>query len=265
MNRLLDIGFQFAGHWLLEGDRLRVAIRQHGEQRNVLYAFVCEGEVKYVGKSTQTLRKRMAGYISPGPTSWTNQRNHKSIRSLLAQGDSVDVYALPDNGLMHYGAFHLNLAAGLEDSIIEMLAPEWNMTVKKLARSAAHVDTHEVEEQDNESDSAQKEDAGQQWLTEAASASFEFHLQRTYWNRGFFNVGVASSAMLGADGDTIEIFFGDSQQAILGTISRVANSNHTPRVFGGPALRKCFQTLPEMTNMLVQVLSPTSIRIRAKR
>ncbi|WP_198158898.1 hypothetical protein, partial [Ralstonia sp. NT80] len=96
------------------------------------------------------------------------------------------------------------------------------------------------------------------------SAGFEFHLQRTYWNRGFFNVGVAAAAMLGADGDTIEIFFGDSRQPILGTINRVANSNHTPRVFGGPALRKCFQTLPEMTNMLVQVLSPTSIRLQAK-
>lgn len=58
-----------------------------------------------IGKSTQTLRKRMAGYISPGPTSWTNQRNHHSIRGPLVQSVSVDVYALPDSGLMHFGTF----------------------------------------------------------------------------------------------------------------------------------------------------------------
>jgi hypothetical protein len=94
------------------------------------------------------------------------------------------------------------------------------------------------------------------------TASFEFRLQSTYWNQGFFNGGVASSALFGADGDTIEIFFGDEAQPVLGTINRTATGNGSPRVFGGPALRRRFQTLPQMTPMVVEVLSPTSVRIR---
>ncbi|SDC56449.1 hypothetical protein [Paraburkholderia lycopersici] len=38
MNRLLDIGFLVAGDWFLEDGALRIAFRQHAEQRNVLYS-----------------------------------------------------------------------------------------------------------------------------------------------------------------------------------------------------------------------------------
>lgn len=259
MNRLLDIGFQVAGHWFLKDGALHVAIRQYGEQRNILYAFVCDGYVKYVGKSTQTFRKRMAGYLSPGPTSTTNIRNNKRIRELLAKDVAVDVYVLPDNGLMRYGAFHLNLAAGLEDSIIAELAPEWNFHVQRLPEAY-----REREITDKEPMTEPSQDELETAASEPeATGSFEFRLQPTYWNQGFFNGGVASTALLGADGDTIEIFYGDEAQAVLGTINRTATGNGSPRVFGGPALRGRFQTLPQMTPMVVEVLSPTSIRIRA--
>ncbi|WP_211097539.1 GIY-YIG nuclease family protein [Burkholderia sp. LS-044] len=212
-----------------------------------------------MGKSTQTFRKRMAGYLSPGPTSTTNIRNNKRIRELLAKRVAVDVYVLPDNGLMRYGAFHLNLAAGLEDSIIAELAPEWNFNGQRLAQGQRERET---------TDRAPMAGLSPHELECGASApeptaSFEFTLQPTYWNQGFFNGGVASSTLLGADGDTIEIFFRDEAQPVLGTINRTATSNGSPRIFGGPALRGRFQTLPQMTPMVVEVLSPTSIRIRA--
>lgn len=91
---------------------------------------------------------------------------------------------------------------------------------------------------------------------------FEFKLQPTYWKTGFFNGGIASSSLLGADGDTLEIFFGEDVEPVLGTINRTANSNNSPRIFGGPALRRWFQMLPEMTPVIVEVLSPTSIRLK---
>jgi hypothetical protein len=136
MNRLLEIGFQFAGHWLLEEERLQIVLRMYGEQRNVLYAFICDGEVKYIGQSTQTLRKRMGGYIRPAPDSSTNIKNNRNIRELLTAGAAVDVYVLPDNGLMHYGPYHLNLAAGLEASLIAALTPQWNGHTLKRQQKA---------------------------------------------------------------------------------------------------------------------------------
>jgi hypothetical protein len=55
----------------------------------------------------------MAGYKTPGGTQTTNRKNHWKIKQLLAEGVAVQIYALPDSGLLHYGKFRLNLAAAL--------------------------------------------------------------------------------------------------------------------------------------------------------
>ena len=133
MNRLVEIGFEPAGHWKLIGsaEDLSLELFRHGSQRNILYAFVSDGEVKYVGKTVQPLRTRMNGYRYPGATQGTNIRNNARIKALLRDGAAVDILALPDNGLLHYGQFHVNLAAGLEDNIISVLKPEWNRGTKE--------------------------------------------------------------------------------------------------------------------------------------
>jgi hypothetical protein len=278
VNRLLDIGFQVAGDWLLENGALRISFRQHAEQRNILYAFVCNGAVKYVGVSTQTLRKRMAGYKSPGPDSRTNIRNNRNIRELLAQGVAVEVYALPDSGLMHYGPFHLNLAAGLEGSIIAMLRPEWNIIANRLMKEQS-LDDEPVLVELNPAELAaasatppgsgadtpehvDSTDKSPEVIESESLPWFEFTLRPSYWKDGFFNGGIASTDLLGAGGERLEIFFGDEHTPIRGTINRTMTGNGSPRVLGGHELRRRFQTLPENTRMVVDVLSPTSIRIR---
>jgi hypothetical protein len=45
-------------------------------------------------------------------------------------GGSVSILVLPDHGLLKYGGFHLNLAAGLEDDIVSQLKPRWKKTGK---------------------------------------------------------------------------------------------------------------------------------------
>lgn len=267
MNRLLEIGFQVAGHWHLDGGRARIAISRHGTQRNVLYAFVRDGlEVMYVGTSTMTLRARMAGYASPGSAKRTNLRVNHLIQALLTEGSVVELYVLPDNGLMHYGPFHLNLAAGLEGSIIRTLGPEWNVMFggKREGAPAADLPAEEVDADASadEPDPEEEPPAGAP-AAQPEVGTFQFKLQPTYWKKGFFNGGADSSALLGSDGETVEIFFRDEARPISGTINRTSNANGSPRVFGGPELRGRFQTLPEMTLMRVDVFSPTSIHICA--
>src|SRR5437870_9631603 len=126
MNRLLEIGFEPAGHWLLENDRPNFELTRHSTQKNILYAFVCDGQVKYVGKTVRALSVRMSGYKNPGKTQTTNINNHRCIKELLSDGVAVEILALPDSGLLHYGQHHLNLAAALEDDIIRVVDPEWN-------------------------------------------------------------------------------------------------------------------------------------------
>jgi hypothetical protein len=245
MNRLLAIGFEFAGRWHVDNDTLCVELIRHASQRNILYAFVTSAEVKYVGKTVKTLTQRMAQYRNPAVSQSTNVKNNRYIWEVLRSGASVDILALPDNGLLHFGQFHINLAAGLEDSIIEILKPEWNG--RRLAASAPLL--KEIDQLDAES--------------AALVDSFEFVMQPTYYQKGFFNVPVAADTLIGGHREKIEIYLGDSSHACIGWIDRKANTNGTPRIMGGIQLRDWFQGhLCLNQNVRVEVPSPYEIRIR---
>ncbi|MDO9101906.1 MAG: GIY-YIG nuclease family protein [Candidatus Nitrotoga sp.] len=247
MNRLLDIGFEPTGHWLNHEGKLSFELTRHSTQTNILYAFVCDGAVMYVGKTIRTLATRMSGYKTPGKTQTTNINNNWRLLDALARGSAVEIMALPDNGLLHYGKFHLNLAAALEDDIIRKLNPPWNGGKPE-----------KVTEVDSVASELRLE------APIVFNETFHFCLQPTYFRAGFFNVGVAARTYLGADGEKIELFLGDAEHPVLGTINRTANTNGTPRVMGGPVLRDWFQTRShEMARVSVQVLSPTSIRLNA--
>ena len=259
MNRLLEIGFEHAGFWSVNDcEVLDFNLTMYSTRSNILYAFICDGEVKYVGKTNQKLSKRMQGYKNPTKTQsadrpiQTNKRNHIRIIDAIKEGLAVDIFALPDDGLMHYGKFHLNLAAGLEDDIIRQLAPEWNGGLNK---------TEVIEAQSKEA-SVQLVVEPEPADVDLVIANFELVLQPTYFNRGFFNVSVKNSQNFGADGENIEIFLGEDENPILGTINRSANTNQTPRIMGGSALKSWFQGhTSEMGKVLIRVYSPNSIQI----
>jgi len=247
MNRLLEIGFEPAGHWLGVDGTLKYELTRHSTQTNILYAFVCDGEVMYVGKTVRMLAARMAGYKTPAKTQTTNVSNNRRILSVLARGAAVEILALPDHGLMHYGRFHMNLAAALEDDIIRKLDPPWNGG-KPEKTPDAEMEPLEIGEP-----------------APAFAETFEFVLQPTYFRSGFFNVGISAQKFIGSDGETIELFFGEAHKPALGTINRRANMNGTPRVMGGVALRDWFnKEAHEMDRVIVHVLSPTSIRLKAR-
>lgn len=240
MNRLLDIGFELAGHWSLNATTLSFELIRHGSQRNILYAFVCDGEVKYVGKTIQSLRSRMNGYKNPGASQITNVRNNLRLKEQLNNGAAVDILALPDNGLLHYGQFHYNLAAGLEDSIIKVLKPEWNGKPRPTRSDSQDELEPPLEPID----------------------IFQLVLHPSYFNSGFFNVPVAHSASIAEDAEPIEIFCGGSTNPISGAINRRANQNNSPRILGGTGLRDWFQSnLSVMQKVTVTVHTPNSICI----
>jgi hypothetical protein len=80
----------------------------------------------YIGKTVTTLKTRMQGYRLPSSTQSTNIRNNQTLRQVIESGKLVMIYVLPDNGLLHYGGFHVNLAAGLEDSLVRDMRPPRN-------------------------------------------------------------------------------------------------------------------------------------------
>lgn len=138
-------------------------------------------------------------------------------------GAVVEILALPDNGLLHYGQFHINLAAGLEDDLIKRIDPEWNGgKVEEVSNFIA--------------------DEHQSKVLPPFVETFSFVLQPTYYQRGFFNVPVAGDYHFAGHNEQIEIFLGDQTEPLLGTINRTANTNETPRILVGPALKDWFHS-----------------------
>lgn len=229
-------------------------------KQNILYAFVCDGEVKYIGKTKTTLSSRMNGYRSPGATQTTNLRNHSNIKALLELGGSVDVLALPDDGLLHYGRFHLNLAAGLEDDLIRVINPEWNGGRVELQSSV----TPEWEVADVVVNTRSEELRPNAPPGGSPTAEFEVTLHTTYYQQGFFNVRAAHQALFGGDGEPLEIFVAGEPEPITGMINRTANTNGTPRIMGGRHLRDWFYgSTKEKGQIYVEVMTPNSIHLRS--
>ncbi len=128
LERLENMGFRQVGEWSIELSKIKFTFIDASSAKNVLYAFISHNTVMYIGKTVQTLKQRMGGYKTPAPTQSTNIKGNKLISEILLLNHPVAIYALPDNGLLFYGGFHVNLAAGLEDNLIKALNPPWNRT-----------------------------------------------------------------------------------------------------------------------------------------
>jgi len=228
-------------------------LTSHHKESKVLYCFVSNGIVFYIGKATQSLISRMKGYQNPGPTQRTNIRVNKNIIQLLEGGLPIDIYVLTDLGLLKYGGFTVSLAGGLEDALINALKPDWNITGKpvdyKSPKQLERPRTHRNKPQDT------------------GSYSFEVWLYPTYYNQGFFNVRQKYSDRFGKDQEMINIQLGnDGNQSIYGIIDRHANTNGTPRIRGRNLLRDWIQSnFHQGDSLVVEIISPVSILLKTRK
>lgn len=131
LDRLIALDFRRAGHWELSNTVLRLVLPPPmPTAQDLLYAFTVDSELSYIGKTTQGLVRRMQGYRSPPATAErggsTNINNNRRIVEALARGASVDIYVLDNLPSHQHGGFQVNLAAGLEDTLVRELSPPWN-------------------------------------------------------------------------------------------------------------------------------------------
>lgn len=271
MKRLLQIGFEQVGSWRLRENQLALELARMNGQRNVLYAFIQDATVLYVGKTTGSLEGRMGGYLRPHSSQRTNVRNNHSLLQLLQQGLEVDIYAWADLGMHRIGEFHLNYAAGLEDSIIRTVEPPWNgartSTVEVVGMSPTQPevtrDTGASPAQEGESASAgEVRDLEHAGLIKAAP-TFDVILGKTYYHHGFFNVPVKYSDLFPGHGTQISIYCGDSRSLIRATVDRKANqANHTPRIYGRGSLANWFGLYKRLDDAAtIRVVSDNEIEL----
>lgn len=257
MERLLRIGFERVGRWVLGGTyQTEYCLDRHREKSNLLYSFVIGEEVKYIGKTTKTLHQRMGFYRNPGMRQSTNIRVKRNIIDALNLGQEVDIFVFVDNGLLFLGEYHINVAAGIEDSLITAIQPPWNLR----GINTPQIDIRRDEIVNDEPDNNEQLTLVLQNVV-IPIAIAQVSLGQSYYNKGFINLPVEQSNLLGSNNDRIDIHL-NNERVIVGYINRDANRNNTPRIMGGVALRNWIQdnfTLND--NINIEILDIHSINI----
>jgi len=89
---------------------------------------------------------------------------------------------------------------------------------------------------------------------------YKLVLHKTYYDKGFFNLGVAVDRYIRSDSGPITIRLGESKFGIEGKVDRNANLNGTPRIFGGSALRNWFFKHFQLKDVVeVRIVSSTEV------
>lgn len=246
---LLNLGFVDVGKWQLKDDFITYELDGENaisnrillEAPNALYAFVREDRVLYIGKTARSIRKRYVGYCHPGGSQATNQRCHRNIKMAIADGGMVRIFVFTPITHLQYLDFEINLAAGLEDSLIREFDPPWNGKDKGRAISE---DAEREEEQEAELDAPAIVEADlSSRTTDSILASFSVVLGPTYYKMGILNPGTDASKFLGKEGEPIQVKFSDGNPTVVSKINRSANRTGAVRVVGqNSRIARWFQT-----------------------
>jgi hypothetical protein len=82
-------------------------------------------------------------------------------------------------------------------------------------------------------------------------------LHKTYYDKGFFNLGIDIERYVRKDSGPAVLFLGTSKTRLEVKVDREANQNGTPRIHGGPELRDWFYRSCKLGDRVkVSILSP---------
>lgn len=130
---LKKYGFKIVGEWE-KSERnnksgITFNIDQKWKRKRVIYAFVINGEIKYIGicqSYNTTLEKRMERYRSK-QGGGTNSYIANKIKCSLDNKKKVEIHAVdPASKKVKYYGLEVDLVKGLENPLIAKLKPKWN-------------------------------------------------------------------------------------------------------------------------------------------
>lgn len=90
LEELIELGFELVTEWVMKGAKIGPRTFDWKDHGGWLYAFVVDGEVKYIGFTSRVLRSRMGDYSHIQNSQTTRLR--KIIIAELAAGRSVEVF-----------------------------------------------------------------------------------------------------------------------------------------------------------------------------
>lgn len=260
---LLSIDFNEIGEWALSEGVISYFFYNPNDGRmncdNILYAFTeyrlndVDGTVRYIGKTTKKLSQRFVGYKNPGNSQATNQRVSAKIKKAIESGSKVGILVFTDVSPLLWGGYNLNVAAGIEDSLIQKLQPEWNKAgvFKSLLNPLEEYEDSELKSLGGDLQNVIQETPVESGRVEGdLLCKFQIKLGNTYLNsnQGFMNPGVGCDKFLGRHGENATILFGGN--TATAKINRTANTNGSVRFVWGPLLGEWYRANYQLNDVI---------------
>ena len=252
MKDLEDIGFKKVGNWTLTEDRFSYAIQSNLDKKDLLYSFISDEKVFYIGKTTDSLKNRMNGYKNAGGSQRTNIRINNKIKELLNQRKQVYIFILLDDANLKFKNYRISLASGLEDSLIAAIKPEWNFR-----------GNNRIKEQELPSQSENVVIESSQPTIVSEVRTVEIKLGKEYWTKGFFNFSQRDRESLPDSPTQVTLLLGKNDDFFIEGSFLFATQDKQPRVHGNRSLKEWFQeNFNEGDRIKVDILKSTVFRIR---
>jgi len=253
MKELIELGFEKIGKWSYKNNLFKFELNNNYiNKKNILYSFVIENKIKYIGKSIKTISQRLNGYKNPNISQRTNFRLNNLIIEKLKTGKEVEIFLFVDNVNLSYRGNKINLSAGLEDNLIAEFLPEWNY----LGKSRKLTERKKIIKIENK-ENLMKKKYNEEIIVKIGEA---------YYSQGFFNIRKKHSELFSKNHlDPIKIQLGgdSNKKNIIGKINRTANSNGTPRIMAGTEYKNWIQENFKMGDIFkVEIIEKDFIKLK---
>jgi hypothetical protein len=273
---LIEIGFIEIGNWQIDPNTNNLNpnyfTSEYNFEPNSLYAFTyeydnTEMELAYIGKTSKTIISRFQGYSKPGKKQQTNIRVNSEIINKIHEGFIVRIFILPDNPQLQWKGYNLNIAAGIEDSLIQGLNPKWN--IHGNANSVKRLNTQEeleliVESDDNAMNHPpnHNNELSDFEVPRIDGIYFKVHLKMYYYNsnQGTMNPGVNASPYLGEHGENSILYLPNNIE-LTSIINRTANNTNAVRFHWGAELSQFYRDNFNLNDILLfQIINRNNIK-----
>jgi hypothetical protein len=116
IENLLRLGFMPVGMWSQTTEGIECVYESEFDAKKALFAYVIGESVVYLGRPHRGANVPAArtGYVT------------RSIRNALNRDKVIKVYALLDWEPFEHKGLTVNVAAGIEDELVERMQPPWN-------------------------------------------------------------------------------------------------------------------------------------------
>lgn len=279
MKKIVDLGFKKIGVWKKDEKGIFWNLKNFKEMRDVVFAFVSNQEIVYIGVTEIELKTFLQEFIEPLDI----DLEKITIKNLLLEelvNNEVDIFVLKNRkffGLMKkFTLVQIN-------ELIERVNPLWNSyNLKNRMKNIVGKDRidlihseklkQKLKQEELENEIAEKEKIEEEGLEiqekskgKKKNETYFFILGKSYYERGFFNLKTSYSNLVGEDKTDIKIILigkNKEEKIIPAKINRTANSSKTARIVGNKALKIWFKDNIDINNQLkITFISKKKIKL----